>query len=1695
MLKQLLLVIAAEALAMSPRNQWPLHDSAAEAAAGHKHHSQSLVKPSRPQLEKDPHGAQHNVKSVASWIASSTHTFKMAEHVLKLSADGSNATSHEPDVQALLDKIEKYVEELNTAKAELALRHSLTTATSATPSTPDINSSPFDIPAPPTDDDKWDDNEPNEAKGDNETLPHQWSKEAYDQRRVVAETIREANEHTKVMLKIRDRLEAALDAIRPSHPRGFPVCIPGCAEKQCQQMDFVSLVNSKPGDLLPACKRYEIVERKKTGHVTTHSKAKDLKLVQPFSGVSGNMLNTYLLSFNGLDADGKLLPLAPRVHVLHQESPMSFGQFSRMESDVPWSTAVDKAATEAHIRGLSCDFNHKWTFKGTNPTFWRGGIVTRYTNAHQCVGYETSTRYRASLLIFSDMEFKNVTLPGMLNIPPTEGPCYKGLEDPTPFGDDLLCSVLVPTGINDSEEKMCAVRMARVGANGIKMMKSPLDAMFEKNWVHLEGEYLVYKLFDSGRRTSFMHCGDDECFVSHHVAWAKPALMVAGDEVQIDGYEVVHLRTGKRLNRTDGLYDLSIDERLIRQQLPDDLSLHAGATITLHGGVTFINPSIDDFFKRNKLSSSTNWIKVVSEKGTRYLSIIHQRLTPLDHTVLEVSYLSRFLSIDKETLTLKISEPSIFKQFDVSVNRNGRIEFASGLKWNPEQPDTVWVAYGSADCHASVVDVSVSLWDSITTEVVMQAERLELTPRAYNETLPTFPLAAIGRDLLPTRPGDLDDNEPGLYMRCAEGSGSDEVTVIGKMKKNQELAEAEFDNMPRPLISPGNLPSLKDEPPAGLVDAVHVLSLWDGKKFGHYDETKERLLSAGVPERIIRPFPACDGDAQERTDNPEMTDYAATLGVLPPNNKLAMNGRGQMRFPSGGWHQFGISVSHTSAWDQIYRANKTGWSLVLEEDANLAEVPWGTWFDLLQKVLKRAPADADYIWLGTQQESINLAVNGYVANSGTDLHTQNAMNATMPLLCRATSLCPHTTAITAKGAAKLLHGARDSLVQEAIDIWQHNDAYHYANTYVVNEFRAMKEGLMKPPPADDYPRSGGIAFQHDWKEPQDKHPVRVLKTPNFNDYPACLGQPKVALQGSPDACAAAILIGDTKLKESSAVAQRIPRSADEVGMNQFSVAWNKSEALHPPNLRFESAERVNSVFVIAPASSPHINKMDDFSVKQDNYMKIGNMDPDRGLEAPASACPAIDCVSCKSAEELSECLYVVPMTRFEYEDPNDLKTHLKIWDSLVEENLGGGYTVVYSGDQNSRVGNIIDNLAASIEGHASYDLIVTNLTATGSIVSPSSSYAISPKGAVLLGYAARRSLAVAPTKTLNSFLATTAGNFISIWNHMGAFTAVQPTPPQVDSVFVVAVDKKAFRRAAARLNAAGVPMQLIAPAPAFDGHIAELDSGMQREGLRHGVMTSPRWLPGNPDNLIENATSRWKGNSAECDFDPESEASDYGREWEKFGTSVAHLQALERIALRGDVGYSLVLDADAVLANASKDTTWFEMVQHVLKRSPYDADFIALSHDKQSFSCGQKAFPTRDGSCPLVMHGSGYKTHSYAVSRRGAALLHAASRHLTTNSFDVLVGCHGKDVVSMYLLNHLRAIKEMGLNDEFYLAPEFYNNGMGGIVGKKWESKAAIKAKALADEGQKSADELKWATGDKDSWGKRVEAIKHKDER
>jgi hypothetical protein len=75
-----------------------------------------------------------------------------------------------------------------------------------------------------------------------------------------------------------------------------------------------------------------------------------------------------------------------------QESPMSFGQFSRMESDVPWSTAVDKAATEAHIRGLSCDFNHKWTFKGTNPTFWRGGIVTRYTNAHQCVGYETSTR-------------------------------------------------------------------------------------------------------------------------------------------------------------------------------------------------------------------------------------------------------------------------------------------------------------------------------------------------------------------------------------------------------------------------------------------------------------------------------------------------------------------------------------------------------------------------------------------------------------------------------------------------------------------------------------------------------------------------------------------------------------------------------------------------------------------------------------------------------------------------------------------------------------------------------------------------------------------------------------------------------------------------------------------------------------------------------------------------------------------------------------------------------------------------------------------------------------------------------------------------------------------------------------------------------------------------------------------------------
>ena len=101
--------------------------------------------------------------------------WQMAEHVLKLSTDGKNATSHEPDVQSLLDQIEKYVEELNTAKAELELRHSMTQPTSSsTPSTPEVESS---VTPASTTDDKWDVNEPSEAKGDNETLPHQWSRE------------------------------------------------------------------------------------------------------------------------------------------------------------------------------------------------------------------------------------------------------------------------------------------------------------------------------------------------------------------------------------------------------------------------------------------------------------------------------------------------------------------------------------------------------------------------------------------------------------------------------------------------------------------------------------------------------------------------------------------------------------------------------------------------------------------------------------------------------------------------------------------------------------------------------------------------------------------------------------------------------------------------------------------------------------------------------------------------------------------------------------------------------------------------------------------------------------------------------------------------------------------------------------------------------------------------------------------------------------------------------------------------------------------------------------------------------------------------------------------------------------------------------------------------------------------------------
>eukprot|EP00966_Prymnesium_polylepis_P128287 2967049-Prymnesium_polylepis.1 len=151
-------------------------------------------------------------------------------------------------------------------------------------------------------------------------------------------------------------------------------------------------------------------------------------------------------------------------------------------------------------------------------------------------------------------------------------------------------------------------------------MKSPLDAMFEKNWVHLEGEYLVYKLFDCAQHplldasASSSVCDDApvpqlgggplSCTAATTSALSRTTLLgpsprswwpatrcrsmamrCAAPKASFrvcrwcprtiwppaptcnDGVaQVVHLRTGKRLNRTDGLYDLSIDERLIRQQ-------------------------------------------------------------------------------------------------------------------------------------------------------------------------------------------------------------------------------------------------------------------------------------------------------------------------------------------------------------------------------------------------------------------------------------------------------------------------------------------------------------------------------------------------------------------------------------------------------------------------------------------------------------------------------------------------------------------------------------------------------------------------------------------------------------------------------------------------------------------------------------------------------------------------------------------------------------------------------------------------------------------------------------------------------------------------------------------------------------------------------------------------------------------------
>lgn len=332
----------------------------------------------------------------------------------------------------------------------------------------------------------------------------------------------------------------------------------------------------------------------------------------------------------------------------------------------------------AWLRGFSHDDKADVTFRMTNPTFHNGGLVSRYTNAHQCSDETPSTTLRASILMATDLQFRNsrfldfdaLGYTSALN--ELSGSCpYLGIEDPRTVGTSgaLLGNIMRQVGQDCISTQVLLHPMdstSTVTSEGtsesrshIQVLPSPTGlSVPEKNWVHFEDKSgsptFVYALFDAEWRTVFARCA------THTSADAASTVANGAEQPIADGCEIA-------------------------------------------GHVQWEPKMDEDVQALLNIRSGTNWVTLAPHLR---LSMAHESIVT-ESTYLgrrtratHIEYASRFLLWDLRTRTMRVSERTIFATSPVDELRKGHVEFATSLQVHHGW----WVraSFGMADCHAFV---------------------------------------------------------------------------------------------------------------------------------------------------------------------------------------------------------------------------------------------------------------------------------------------------------------------------------------------------------------------------------------------------------------------------------------------------------------------------------------------------------------------------------------------------------------------------------------------------------------------------------------------------------------------------------------------------------------------------------------------------------------------------------------------------------------------------------------------------------------------------------------------------------------------------------------------------------------------------------------------------------------------------------